>query len=182
MDKKRLTAEQVALLNQPLPAEALKPHPSRKYLSVINAIYVTERLNQVFGVGSWQIRTEPVTMQGKMVVTKTTFDIPDYGIHYECYGGNDNADLGDAYKGSTTDAITKVGSYLGIGAHVWKNNPYPTQQQPTKAELEQYIANCTTIDDIKDLAANWGAYIRADQRLNALAAARQDEIQKGGAQ
>ena len=182
MDKKKLTAEQVALLNQPLPAEALKPHPSRKYLSVINAIYVTERLNQVFGVGSWQTRTEFVTMQGKMVVTKTTFDIPDYGIHYECYGGNDNADLGDAYKGSTTDAITKVGSYLGIGAHVWKNDPYPQQhQQPTRAELEQYIKNCTNLDDLKDLSANWGALIRSDQRLNALAGARQDEILKGGA-
>ena len=159
MDKKKLTAEQVALLNQPLPAEALKPHPSRKYLSVINAIYVTERLNQVFGVGSWQIRTEFVTMQGKMVVTKTTFDIPDYGIHYECYGG-----------------------YLGIGAHVWKNDPYPQQhQQPTRAELEQYIENCTNLDDLKDLSANWGSLIRSDQRLNDLAAARQDEILKGGA-
>ena len=180
--EKQVTEEMKRALDRPLPAEALKPHPTRKYLSVINAIYVTERLNQVFGVGSWQIRIEPVTMQGKMVVTKTTFDIPDYGIHYECYGGNDNADLGDAYKGSTTDAITKVGSYLGIGAHVWKNDPYPQQQQPqpTREELERYIANCSTLDDVKDLAANWGAWIKADARLNSLAAAKQHEIQKGG--
>ena len=26
---------------------------------------------------------------------------------YESFGGNDNQDLGDAYKGATTDAITK---------------------------------------------------------------------------
>lgn len=180
METKKLTQDQVAMLNDPLPAEALKPHPTRKYLSVINCIYVTERLNQVFGVGAWQIKTEHVTTLGKMVVTKTTLDIPEYNIHYECYGGNDNADLGDAYKGATTDAITKIGSYLGIGAHVWKNNPYPQQQKPTKEELEQYIANCSTREDVKDLAANWGVFIKADARLNSLAVAKQYEIQKGG--
>ena len=180
METKKLTKEQVDLLNQPLPKEALKPHPTRKYLSVINAIFVTERLNKVFGVGAWQVRTEFVAMQGKMVVTKTIFDVPEYGIHYECYGGNDNADLGDAYKGSTTDAITKIGSYLGIGAHVWKNDPYPTVA-PSKSELRNYIANCDTLDDIRDLAANWGKAIKADAELTALAAERQREIKEGGA-
>ena len=180
METKKLTKEQVELLNQPLPKEALKPHPTRKYLSVINAIFVTERLNKVFGVGAWQVRTEFVAIQGKMVVTKTIFDVPDYCIHYECYGGNDNADLGDAYKGSTTDAITKIGSYLGIGAHVWKNDPYPTVA-PSKSDLRSYIANCDTLDDIRDLAANWGKAIKADAELTALAAERQREIKEGGA-
>lgn len=180
METKKLSTNQVELLNQPLPKEALKPHPTRKYLSVINAIYVTERLNQVFGVGTWQVRTEFVAQQGKMVVTKTVLDVLDYGIHYECYGGNDNADLGDAYKGSTTDAITKIGSYLGIGAHVWKNDPYPTVA-PSKSELRNYIANCDTLDDIRDLAANWGKAIKADAELTALAAERQREIKEGGA-
>lgn len=180
METKKLTKEQEELLTQPLPKEALKPHPTRKYLSVINAIFVTERLNKVFGVGAWQVRTEFVAIQGKMVVTKTIFDVPDYGIHYECYGGNDNADLGDAYKGSTTDAITKIGSYLGIGAHVWKNDPYPTVA-PSKSELRNYIANCDTLDDIRDLAANWGKAIKADAELTALAAERQREIKEGGA-
>lgn len=180
METKKLTKEQEELLNQPLPKEALKPHPTRKYLSVINAIFVTERLNKVFGVGAWQVRTEFVAIQGKMVVTKTIFDVPEYGIHYECYGGNDNADLGDAYKGSTTDAITKIGSYLGIGAHVWKNDPYPTVA-PSKSELRNYIANCDTLDDIRDLAANWGKAIKADAELTALAAERQREIKEGGA-
>ena len=44
------------------------------------------------------------------------------GTYKETYGGNDNADLGDAYKGAVTDALTKIGSWLGIGAHVWKND------------------------------------------------------------
>lgn len=140
---KQLTQEQLDLLNKPLPAEAMKQHPTKNYLTTINAIYVTERLNEVFGVGSWKLRTEFVsaTPSGKttMIVTKTIFEIPEYDIYFECYGGNDNADLGDAYKGSTTDALTKIGSYLGIGAHVWKNQGTPNgkpipQQQPAKPQ------------------------------------------------
>lgn len=136
---KTLTQEQIELLNQPLPPEAVKPHPTKNYLSSINAIYVTERLNQVFGVGAWQTHVEEVTtaQSGKnvMVVTKTCFEVEEYGIHLEAYGGNDNADLGDAYKGSMTDALTKIGSYLGIGADVWKDKDKkkPVQQQSTPA-------------------------------------------------
>ena len=138
-ERKQLTQEQIDLLNKPLPEEAVKPHPTKNYLSSINAIYVTERLNQVFGVGKWQTHVEEVTtaQSGKnvMVVTKTCFEVEEYGIHLEAYGGNDNADLGDAYKGSMTDAITKIGSYLGIGADVWKDKDKkkPVQQQSTPA-------------------------------------------------
>lgn len=142
MDKKVITSEMVAKLNAPLPAEAIKPHPTKNYLSTINSIYVTERLNQVFGVGSWRVRSEVIsektstvsTKNGQrtniMIVTKTIFEIPEYGIYYECYGGNDNDDLGDAYKGSTTDALTKIGSYLGIGADVWKDKSKQQTAQP----------------------------------------------------
>ena len=143
METKQITAEMKAMLDKPLPPEAVKPHPSKSYLSTINAIYVTERLNDVFGVGSWRTKTEFVTSQptGKttMVVTKTTFEVPEYGIYYECYGGNDNADLGDAYKGSMTDALTKIGSYLGIGAAVWKDKSQKQQgtQQPQQQRQPQ---------------------------------------------
>ena len=126
MEKKQITEEMKAKLNAVLPAEAIKQHPTKSYLSTINAIYVSERLNEVFGVGEWQTKVEYVNEKSNkttMVVVKLTFDIPAYGIHYECYGGNDNADYGDAFKGATTDALTKIGSWMGIGAHVWKNNP-----------------------------------------------------------
>lgn len=136
---KKLTAEQVAQLHQPLPAKALKPHPTKAFLTTINSIYVTERLNEVFGVGSWQTKSEIIDNTQKMVVVKTTLTIPDYGIYYECFGGNDNADKGDAHKGAVTDAITKIGSWLGIGAEVWKNEAgkqqaSPTPQQKPKAQ------------------------------------------------
>ncbi|MBQ1970181.1 MAG: hypothetical protein II221_03180 [Paludibacteraceae bacterium] len=126
MEKKQITETMKQALGRALPAEAIKPHPTKNYLSTINAIYVSERLNEVFGVGEWQTKVEYVsekTNKTTMVVVKLTLDIPAYGIHYECFGGNDNADFGDAYKGATTDALTKIGSWLGIGAHVWKNDP-----------------------------------------------------------
>lgn len=131
-----LNSEQLRQLSLPLPAEAVTPHPTKKFLSSIKSIYVTERLNEVFGVGRWRIETDAVEKQERMVVVKLKFTIPDYGIYYECYGGNDNPDLGDAYKGATTDAITKVASWLGIGADVFKgkytNGKFQAAAQNTK--------------------------------------------------
>lgn len=120
MERKQLNETQRAALNRPLPAEAVKPHPSKTFLSTIKIPYVTEVLNEVFGVGGWQIRTEVAEAGAKMVVVKTTLTVDEYGIHYECYGGNDNPDRGDAYKGAVTDAMTKIASWMGIGADVFK--------------------------------------------------------------
>lgn len=116
------------LLKEPLPSEAVKKHPTKTYLSSIKAIYVTERFNEAFGVGKWTTKVKHVTNgDGGMVVVHVTFEVPEIGIYYECFGGNDNGgessknfDLGDAYKGATTDALTKIGSYLGVGIDVFK--------------------------------------------------------------
>lgn len=120
METRTITPEQKEALDRRLPDEAVSQHPTKKFLSSIKSIYVTERLNEVFGVGSWRVETEIVERSERMVVVKIRFSIPEYGIYYECFGGNDNADLGDACKGATTDALTKVCSWLGIGAEVFK--------------------------------------------------------------
>jgi hypothetical protein len=127
MATKHLTKEQIRLLFSPLPREAIRQHPTKKFLSVITPIYVLERLNDVFGVGTWEYRTEPVNVaqaagpnKGAMCVVKGMLDIPEYGVHLEQYGGNDNPDMGDAYKGAATDALTKIASYLGIGFDIYK--------------------------------------------------------------
>lgn len=125
---KKITNDMYEALKKPLPDEAVKAHPTKTFLSSIKAIYVTERLNEVFGCGAWSVRTEHITTTDKsMVVVKVTLTIPEYWVYYECFGGNDNGgansknfDLGDAFKGATTDAITKIGSYLGIGIDVFK--------------------------------------------------------------
>lgn len=136
-------------LRQPLPPEAIKPHPTKTYLSTIKAIYVTERFNEVFGIEGWSIKTDVVhwferttakgkteyTVMGKTIFTTTT------GIYHECIAGSTNEDLGDAAKGATTDAITKIGSYLEVGIDVFKGKkteaPKPPAKKPEASKKEE---------------------------------------------
>jgi len=137
METKQITPEMREQLRKPLPVEAISQHPTKTFLSAIKAIYVEERLNDVFRIGEWRTKVEFIESAdtkpdkngfvAKMVVVKLTFEVPTYNIYHECYGGNDNADLGDAYKGATTDAITKVGSYLEIGIDVFKGKTQSAQ-------------------------------------------------------
>ena len=155
MEIKKITPEMRKQLREPLPPEAVKPHPTKSYLSSIKAIFVTERMNTVFGVGSWQLRTERISENDKgMVVVKVTLTIPEYGVYYECFGGNDNGgagsknfDLGDAYKGATTDAITKIGSWLEIGIDVFKgeaNAPKGDNKAAEGQAEKQWLNKWTT--------------------------------------
>lgn len=117
----RLPKEKIELLKKPLPKEAIKQHPTKKFLSTIKAIYVVERLNEVFGLGGWVITNEVVEATDKNIVVKSNFRATDYDlIVSDIFGGNDNPDRGDAYKGACTDALTKIGSYLYIGMDVFK--------------------------------------------------------------
>ena len=171
---KTITEEMKQALLAPLPDEAISQHPTKTFLSTIKAIYVTERLNDVFGVGAWKIKTDFIDKSDKMIVVKTTLEIPEYGIYYESFGGNDNQDVGDAYKGATTDAITKIGSYLGIGIDVFKgkhthnglktknnsnkpkdyddndnqNNNFTVQNNNVQVDE---IRNAESLDELKDL-------------------------------
>ena len=132
---KNLSKDQLSLIKKPLPKEAVMQHPTKPNLSTIKAIYVTERLNDVFGVGSWTIKTnlvDPAIMEkvrttsaGKerteyTAVAKTILEVSEYGIYYECIASSINDDPGDACKGAATDAITKICSYIGIGIDVFK--------------------------------------------------------------
>ncbi len=60
---KELSKDQLELLQKPLPPEALKAHPTKKDssgtpMTTIKAIYVIDRLNDVFGIGKWQLKTD----------------------------------------------------------------------------------------------------------------------------
>lgn len=143
------TIEQIKqILDEPLPPEAVTPHPTKAYLSNIKAIYVVERFNEAFGLGGWFIRNEVVESGDKMIVVKSSFHAPQFSIDvFDIFGGNDNADRGDAYKGACTDALTKIGSYLGVGMDVYKGkqsgkkapttnglpNPYRVSSNSVKA-------------------------------------------------
>ena len=152
-------------LRKPLDTKAVSQHPTKTYLSSIKAIYVTERLNEVFGVGSWTTKVSEIDKGDKgMVVVKVTLEIPEYNVYYESYGGNDNGgegsknfDLGDAYKGATTDAITKIGSFLEIGIDVFKgkasspagNNNNSEDKRPwlTEKQFTQALARIEKGED-----------------------------------
>lgn len=157
MEKKIVTDEMRSKLCAPLPKEAITPHPTKKYLSSIKSIYVTERLNKVFGVGSWRVKTEVVDRDNKMVVCKVTLSIPDYGIEYECFGGNDNADLGDAYKGATTDALTKIASWMGIGGEVFRGEvgKVQAQVQPQQPKRKKLTTDDLMVEGMSERLCQW---------------------------
>lgn len=136
----KIPEEKTKILEKDLPAAAISQHPTKPYLSSIKSIFITERLNEVFWVGGWQIRVRKESEDAKgMVIVHTTFEVPEYEIHYEVIAGNDNGwatsknfDLGDAYKGAITDWIGKIASWLGIGAHVYKNEKPGNKTPPKK--------------------------------------------------
>lgn len=155
---KTITQEMREALRKPLSAEAVKPHPTKTYLSSIKAIYVTERMSDVFGLGAWRTKISNEAMhENGMVTLKVTLEIPEYGVYYECYGGNDNGgensknfDLGDAYKGATTDALTKIGSWLEIGLDVFKGKSNgATDAQPVKEDNRKWLNKWTSKEQNK---------------------------------
>ena len=119
-------------LKVPLSKESIQQHPTKPYLSTIKVIYVVERLNEVFGLGGWKVKNEIIEKVDGMVVMKAILTIPEYGIEIESFGGNDNKDLGDAYKGACTDALSKIGSYLYIGMDVYKGLADLRSNSPAK--------------------------------------------------
>jgi len=180
---KQLTPEQLALLKKPLPKGAIKQHPTKKFLSTIKAIYIVERLNDVFGIGGWVAKNEVVEKVNAWVVVKTTFEAPEYGIKVlDIFGGNDNPDLGDAYKGACTDALSKIGSYLYIGMDVYKGLSDKPQERgmydDTITAWEVEINKCKTKTDLLALYNGNKATIDNDQAIKDLFKNRDNQIKK----
>lgn len=140
-----LTEKQIADLNVPLPAWAVKPHPTKTNMSAIHPMAVIDRLNSVFGVGRWMFKTEYLacnsftqkTKNGDrsmyMSAVKGILAVQDHDIHIEQFGGSSNDDMGDALKGGATDALTKCASYLGVGASIYKGQG--NVEPPAKAAV-----------------------------------------------
>ena len=177
-----MTKEQLELIKKPLPREAVTQHPTKQNLSTIKAIYVTERLNDVFGVGSWTIETElvgpgiiektRVTSSGKervefTAVLKTILEIPEHKIYYECIASSVNDDPGDACKGATTDAITKICSYIGIGIDVFKGKHDAALQIYEIDSVSKYIDTVNKLDT-KEGITEFAKSLPEDVKLNPI--------------
>lgn len=118
-------------LRKPFPAEAVKQHPTKPFLSTIKAIYIIERLNDIFGMGNWECEHEIINDSENYVAGKGRLFLKDYKFYtpYQ-YGGHvktgKNTEPADGYKSMVTDIISKCASFLEIGIDVFKgkgNNP-----------------------------------------------------------
>lgn len=187
---KPLSPEQLAKIAEPLPPEAIAAHPRMAGLSTIKGIFVTERLNQVFGVGAWVVKTDlsaPITSaiattrDGRerleyTAVAKTIFTVPAHDIYYECIASSTNSDPGDAAKGATTDAITKIASWIGIGIDVYKGK-HPVVTKPANANLLDLNDKLGLVPAYDDLTA---ATLKADfiKLVQKLPADQQERFMK----
>lgn len=157
--------EQINQLQAPLPAWAVKPHPTKTGMSAIHPMAIIDRLNEVFGLGVWQFTTEFISCEERtqktkngdrqvfMSAVKGRLEIPSCNVILEQYGGSTNDDKGDALKGGGTDSLTKIASYLGIGAEIYKGkgNVAPGTENPAKRTVDAHTPITERNDDpLKD--------------------------------
>ena len=176
----KLSPEKISKLQEKLPVWAVKPHPTKTNMSAIHPMAVIDRLNEVFGFGQWEFKTEYIqcnpwqqkTKNGLrdmyMSAVKGTLIVPEYGIHIEQFGGSSNDDMGDALKGGATDALTKCASYLGVGAAIYKGQG---NTEPVKEfTLEEAFAHIGAATDEADLTKRFtqlSAILRKDEEIIA---------------
>tara|TARA_R110002020_G_scaffold148779_1_gene324810 strand:+ start:3719 stop:4822 length:1104 start_codon:yes stop_codon:yes gene_type:complete len=138
-------------LSKAMPSKSIKKHPTKTYLSTIKAIYIIERLNDVFGILGWDFEHEIVgqyvnttfnndgtikkecpyvVVKGRIVVKEFNLKSPfQYGGHEIDDKGTDPA---DGFKSAVTDAIGKCASFLEIGIQVFKGEPTDTTVNKSK--------------------------------------------------
>ena len=128
-------------LKAPLPPEAITQHPTKTFLSTIKAIYIVERLNDVFGVCGWTLATTIEKETPDYVLASGFITIPEFNLRTPLqYGGHKttgtNTELADGYKSAVTDVQSKCASYLEIGIDVFKGKVKPQTKAP-KAKPSQ---------------------------------------------
>ncbi len=138
----RLPKEYREKLSSALPREAIKTHPTKTFLSTIKQIFITERLNDVFGIGGWDFEhnilgiydndtyTRTKTKSGKVsnVIVAGRLYAREVDLYTPLqYGGGDiegyNTDPSDGFKGAVTDCMSKCASLWEIGIQVFKGKP-----------------------------------------------------------
>ena len=123
--KLEITKEIREQLRKPFPPEAISQHPTKTFLSTLKAIYITERLNDVFGIAKWNLHTEIVKETPDYILLKGKLYIHDYNVNITSqYGGHNttgkNTEIADGYKSAVTDCLSKCASYLEIGIDIFK--------------------------------------------------------------
>ena len=115
-------------LTQPVPKERLKKRPDG--LTNIQAYWVIDRLNKLFGPFGWntkELKQEVVSQdpdwKNEVVITlvlRVAVDGQKFWHTVQATGGCEiKGLLSDAIKGARTNAICKAASYMGIGIEVY---------------------------------------------------------------
>lgn len=117
-----------AKLSAPMPDGAIKPHPTKTFLSTIKAIFVVERLNDVFGLMGWELEHYIQNETPEYVTVGARIYLREFDLYTSFqYGGHTltgkNTEPADGYKSSVTDALSKCASLLEIGIQVFKGVP-----------------------------------------------------------
>lgn len=176
-----LEQNKIDLLNEAIPAWAVKPHPAKQNMTAIHPMAIIERLNNVFGVGGWIFETEYLncvpfkqkTQKGErdmyMSAVKGTLKVLSQQIHIEQYGGSSNDDMGDALKGGATDALTKCASYLGVGASIYRGQGNQDLEVPmTIEEACQKLKAVPYLEGLKEVWESLPANLKKDNEVQAM--------------
>lgn len=123
--KKKITQEIRNALRADFPDEAYKQHPTKTFLTTLKAMYVTERLNDVFGIGRWSIIFEIIERTDDYVLGQGEFISLDFDVIVpKQFGGHKtsgtNVEIADGYKSALTDCQSKIASYFEIGIDMFK--------------------------------------------------------------
>ena len=145
-----LPAEYRKKLSAPIDKKAITKHPTKTFLSVIKAIYVAERLNDVFGIDGWNLEHEIVektttssrdgdvpyiVMKGRIYIRKYDLYTPyQYGGHQL---GGKGTEPADGYKSAVTDIQSKCASLLEVGIQVFKGDPFSQVANESKVDEEE---------------------------------------------
>ena len=112
------------------PDDALSCDSSRGFdLTSVKAQYVNERLNEAFGSMNWNITGEyeqvdkGVLYKGVLTVTDPLTGLTNK--QEACGYAIVKKNIGDAFKGSQTDALSKCASRFGVANEVFKGNVLP---------------------------------------------------------
>jgi hypothetical protein len=141
------------------PTEAYAKDNSRGFeLTTLKAQYIVERLNTVVGVNGWGIvgefiekDSQGVLFLGQLNIFTTNKEGETVVAHsVEAIGFSSNTkNIGDAYKGARTDALSKAASYLGIGNEMFKGNISPSEAKTVTKKPTKKAA--VVIEDTKDV-------------------------------
>lgn len=163
MEKKVITEEMRAKLRSSFPDEAYSQHPTKTFLTTLKAMYITERLNDVLGIGRWFLKTEVAERTSDYITIKGVFYSLDYDIApIEQYGGHvttgKNTEIADGYKSAITDCTSKIASYLEIGIDMFKGKINPNSHKIKTQEIPQTNFEARDIT-IKEVSEKWNGKI-----------------------